>query len=111
MIAVDPRTSQFKRIHVARVERTFIDQLVAEVLLYLIPETARYGPWEKRTWAIWLNDNAEPRREVITQSEIICRVALVEHALGKTPLAALAIHGFDTGRQPRRDHSFPPRAV
>jgi hypothetical protein len=111
MIAVEPRTSQFKRIHVARVERTFIDQLVAEVLLYHIPKTARYGPWEKRTWEVWLNDNAEPRREVITQSEIVCRVTLVEHALDRTSLAALAIHGIDTGRQPRRDHSLPPRTV
>lgn len=108
-IAVEPRTSQFKRVHVARIERVYREQSVVEVLLYHIPPSLRFGPWTKRQWAIWTDSSEVRKKEVVTGDEILCKVKLVEQALDVASLEKLATLGIDTGKQPRRDHSLPPR--
>jgi hypothetical protein len=106
-IAVEPRSSQFKRIHVARVDRIFVDQLMAEVSLMEIPRDQRFGPWERRPWHIWMTATGEPRKEVVSPEEILCQVELVNSALTPSSLEALAVLGIASGVMPGRDKSLP----
>jgi hypothetical protein len=107
-LAVEPRISQNKRVHVARVDRPFAAQGLLQVTLYHVPTTARFGPWQRRPWEVW-QDNGRDRSEMITSNEVICKVSLHHGALSLDSLERLAGFGIATGNQPSRDASLPPR--
>jgi transposase InsO family protein len=109
LVACSPKTSQFDRVHVARVERIFPHQEQCEVTLYHVPTDCRTGPWRARVWEIWLDPDGSSKREVISADELVCSVTLVEGALTEASLEALVIHGIPVDTQPRRDHTLPPR--
>jgi len=108
LVCVSPRTSQFKRIHVARVDRTFPAQGLAEVTLYWVPPGNRLGPWQARRWAVW-DEKGTIKREVIEQSELLCKVELVHDALTPESLERLTACGIPATQQPRRDSALPSR--
>ena len=107
-VCVAPKTQQFSRIHVARVERTFPGQSMAEVTLYWIPPGNRCGPWQARVWEIW-QDKGVVKREVIGAEELVCSVSLHNGALTPTSLEALSVRGVPAAHQPRLDSTLPPR--
>ena len=109
-IAVEPKTSQYHRVHIARVERVFPEDLVVEVVLMHVPKDSRFGPWQRRRWEVWTTDEGAVRKELVTVAELICKVRLVGDALDERSLEELATHGINTGTQPRRDHTLPPRS-
>ena len=110
-VAVAPKTSQYHRIHVGRVERTYPEQQLAEVALYHVPSSYRFGPWENRHWELWTDSSGALKRETVTSSEVICLVNLVEGALSQESLEKLTAAGIPTGRMPGRDHTLPPRGT
>jgi len=107
-IAVEPKVLTGKRIHVARVERVYVEQGLLQVVLYHVPQHARFGPWQRRPWEI-RHEGGRDRSEVITASEVVCKVELKNQALTQESLERLALHGIATGTQPSRDASLPPR--
>ena len=109
LVACEPRTSQFHRIHGARVERIFRSERQIEVVLFHVPPGSRTGPWQRRRWEVWLTDDGNIRKEVVTEHELLCQVHLQEGALTTDALESLAGCGVDVGTQPRRDHTLPPR--
>jgi hypothetical protein len=109
MIAVEPRTSSCRHVHVARVDRVFPNQGQFEVILFEVPSTQRFGPWQKRTWAVWLDDRNLPRKGIVVAEEVLCHVKLLEQALDQESLERLAVLGVQTGAQPRRDKALPAR--
>ena len=108
MVCVAPRTSQYNRIHVARIDKVFREQGLAEVTLFWVPPGNRTGPWQARRWAIWVEDGVI-RREVINQDELVCSVSLKDDALTQQSLELLTAHGVPASGQPRRDSTLPPR--
>ena len=104
-----PKTSQFSRIHVARIERVFIDQRMAEVTLFWASPGSRTGPWQARVWGIMLDEDGSPHREVITADELVCRVVLSHGALTQSSIEELCRLGVPALTQPRRDSTLPPR--
>ena len=109
--AVSPRTSQYSRIHVARVERIFVDQNQAEVTLFWVPPGCRTGPWQARRWGIWHDDDGVARKEIISEDELICPVELNEDALTQESLERLTLNGVPASHQPRRDSTLPPANI
>ena len=107
-VCVSPRTSQFSRVHVAKVEKMFFDQQQIEVSLYWVPPESRLGPWQRRRWKLW-DENGIVRKEIISPSEFVCHVVLVEDALSQESLERLTAHGVPATHQPRRDSTLPPR--
>ena len=77
-IAVRPRISQNKRVYAARVDCPFMAQGMVQVTLYHVPTTARFGPWQRRPWEVWQEGGRE-RSEMLTASEVICMVSLMQH--------------------------------
>ena len=110
-VACEPKTSQYHRVHVGRIERIWYEEKQAEVTLYHVAPGGRTGPWQRRRWEVWTKESGEVRREVVTSSEIVCKVELVEGALTPDSLERLVTHGIDAGTQPRRDHTLPPRSI
>ena len=108
-VACEPKTSQFRRVHIARVERIFRAEGQIEVVLMHVPAESRYGPWQRRKWKIWLTDLGQFRKEIITQQELLSQVVLKDDALSTDSLESLAVLGIDIGTQPKKDHSLPPR--
>jgi len=109
MVAVEPRISQNKRVFIARVERAFYAQALVQVTLFHVPTSARFGPWQRRPWEVW-QENGRDHSEMLTASEVICKVALKHGALDLDSLERLAGHGIATGSQPSRDSTLPPRS-
>ena len=107
-MAVEPRTQQNKRIYVAKVKTVIQEQEMVEVSLYHVPTHARFGPWQRRPWALWTGSDGQPRTEVVPAAEILCQVNLKDDALDLASLTALAQCGVDVGSMPHRDHSLPP---
>jgi hypothetical protein len=107
-VCVAPRTSQFSRVHVARVEKMFRDQEQIEVALYWVPPECRTGPWQRRQWKLW-DEGGIVRREVISANEFVCKVFLQEGALTQGSLEVLTANGVPATTQPRRDSTLPPR--
>ena len=108
-IAVEPRITQYTRVYIARVDRPFHGQDLVEVTLFHVPTQGRYGPWQRRVWEVWL-DGGRPRSEVLTASEVLCKVTLVNGALTQTSLEELVMLGCAVGTQPGRDATLPPRS-
>ena len=50
LFAVEPKTSQYGRIYVTRVERVFRSRAMLEVTLYHVAPDSRFGPWALRCW-------------------------------------------------------------
>ena len=108
MICVQPKTSQFDRIHVARVEKVFADQGLAEVTIFWVAPGDRTGPWQARKWSVWA-DEGVVKKEVVTQQEYVCQVELQNGALTQASLESLIHCGVPASSQPRRDSTLPPR--
>jgi transposase InsO family protein len=108
-VCVAPNSSQFHRIHVARVERCFREQGMLECVLFHVLPNHRTGPWAARRWGIWTDEKGLLRKEVITEAEFICSVELVEDALTQESLEALTACGVPASHQPRRDSTLPSR--
>ena len=51
-VACEPKTSQYHRVHVARVERIWYEEKQAEVTLYHVAPGGRTGPWQRRRWEV-----------------------------------------------------------
>ena len=85
-----------------------LDQGMAEVCLYHVPPESRYGPWQRRPWAVWATNDGRPKIEVIPLTEILCKVILKDGALDIASLTTLSGLGVDVGSMPHRDHSLPP---
>ena len=75
--------------------------------LYHVPPDSRYGPWQRRPWALWAHQDGIPRMETVPADEILCQVTLMSGALDMQSLTRLAQLGIDVGTLPRRDHSLP----
>ena len=77
MIAVEYRqyASQRPQVWIGRVERVFSQNAQIEAVLYHIPPNDRYGPWDRRKWAV-LDTPEGPKREVFSTSEILTVVQL-----------------------------------
>ena len=89
-------------------DRPFWEQGLVQVTLYHIPPTARFGPWQRRPWEVWQEDGRD-RSELLAASEVVCKVELTNSALTQDSLERLAAFGIDTGTQPSRDSTLPPR--
>ena len=109
-VAVELRVVQHVRVYVARVERVFHANEQVEVVLYHVPADCRCGPWQRRTWHPWTCENGALRKEIVSVSELLCQVVLLNSALDTASLEALARLGVETGVQPHRDSSLPPRS-
>ena len=96
------------RVYVARVERTFPSERLAEVFLYRTASEGRAGPWQRRRWDLWVSPDGSARRELLPEAELLCPVTLEDQALTMDSLERLASYGVDVGTQPHRDRSLPP---
>ena len=74
---------------VASVIRTFVAQGQAQVNLFSVPTDQRYGPWNRRKWAL-MSEHGMPVIEIVTESELLCKVELQDDALTDASLEALA---------------------
>ena len=90
------------------VERVFSGADLAEVTLFWVPPGNRSGPWQARRWSIW-SENGQPKREVISAEELVCKVELAGDALTQESLERLTTCGVPATGQPRRDSTLPPR--
>ena len=93
------------RVHVASVERVFVDQEQLEVTIYEVPTTGRYGPWVHRKWEVCSRDG-RVAREVIPATELVCEVSLQHGALTTDSLEKLSAAGYNTGAMPTRDKAI-----
>ena len=108
LIAIERRVGLKPQAHVARVLRTFIGNGYANVELYSVPSTERFGPWVRRKWSV-LTDELGSKQEVVPESEILCTVNLVEGALDSPSLEKLALLGVPISGVPRLDSAMPGR--
>ena len=109
MVAVEMKHQKYNRVFVARIERTFENSELLKVMLFRVPPTERYGPWQRRRWEIWSDDTGAARTEVLSRADVICKIELVEAALTLKSLEALAAGGVPGGSMPTRDAVLPPR--
>ena len=63
------------------------------------------GPDMEHFWV----ENGSAKKEVVSQAELICAVALQEDALTQGSLETLASLGIPATARPRRDSALPPR--
>jgi hypothetical protein len=109
MIAVEIKHGDGRRVFVARIERTFENSELPRVQLFRIPTTERYGPWQRRRWEVWTDNNAVPRSETLSRQDVLCVVELSEGALTQSSLEKLAATGVNVGAMPSRDAALPAR--
>ena len=109
LVACEPKVMQNLRVFVARVDRVHSQQELVQVTLYKVPSNARFGPWQRRPWELWQEDG-RPKVELVTMSEIICKVSLQEGALSQESLEELGRAGIDVGSMPSRDATLPSRS-
>ena len=93
---------------VASVIRTFVAQGQAQVNLFSVPTDQRYGPWNRRKWAL-MSEHGMPVIEIVTESELLCKVELQDDALTDASLEALAAAGVPVGGQIHRNKTLPTR--
>ena len=86
-IAVETLIDSKLRTVVAKIQRLFQVGSQAEVQLYEIPSTDRFGPWTRRIWV------PKPGYEQISFTEIICKVELQNGALTARSLEVLHQNG------------------
>ena len=106
---MSPKTSNFTRIHVARIDQIFQDQGLAECTIYHVARNSRTGPWQARVWEVMLDSNGNVLKEVISEEEFVCPVVLINGALDNASLESLYLAGVPAVGQPRRDAALPPR--
>ena len=94
-----------KRVHVACVDRVFPEQNQLRVVIHEVPSDCRFGPWSRRRWEI-RSVGGQPQTEVIPNSEVVCRVTLINGALDQDSLERLAARGLATGAIPTRDKAI-----
>ena len=103
MVAVEIRVKPKPRVHVARVVRTFVANAFAEVELWSVGTTERYGPWSRRRWSVMQDEGGAHRYEIVPEAEILCRVDLQEKALSSESIEKLALLGVPVSLMPGRD--------
>ena len=109
MVACEPQVLQGKRVFVARIDTVHPGQELAQVTLFKVPATARFGPWQRRPWEIWQDEDGRAKSEIATFPEVVCKVTLKDGALTTESLEDLARLGVDTGTVPSRDATLPSR--
>ena len=109
MVACEPQVLQGKRVFVARIDTVHPGQELAQVTLFKVPATARFGPWQRRPWEIWQDEAGKAKSEIVTFPEVVCKVTLKDGALTNESLEDLARLGVDTGTVPSRDATLPSR--
>jgi len=110
-VAVEPDLPGYRgRIFLGRVERTWPAERLAELSL-LRTSNSQAGPWQRRRWDLWMQEDGKARKELIPEQEMLCEVKLRDQALTEESLDHLAVFGIDVGTQPRRDKTLPPRRV
>ena len=109
-VAVEPDLPGCRqRIFIGRVERTFPAERLAELSLLRTSNSSQAGPWQRRRWDLWMQEDGKVRKELVPEQEMLCEVTLKDQALTAEGLELLAVFGVDVGTQPHRDKSLPPR--
>jgi len=111
MVAVEIVHHSQLRIYVARVEKTYQNSALVQVQLFRIPSAERYGPWQRRRWELWGDEQNVPYKETLSRQDVLCKVELVNSALTLASLEKLASAGVSVGSMPTRDATLPPRVT
>ena len=110
MVAVERRVGPKPQVHVARIVRTFVGNGYANVEIWAVGQADRFGPWSRRQWSV-LADELGAKYEVIPESEILCKVNLVENALDAPSLEKLALLGVPVSGAVKHDAAIPGRVA
>ena len=110
-VAVETKLDQHTQIFVARIARIFAANRQLEVTVYQVPTDQRYGPWNRRTWHVRTDSSNALSCIVVPDTELLCKVELVEGALSEESLERLAHCGVNVGQMPSRDKAMPARSM
>ena len=92
-------------------EKTYQNSSLVQVQLFRVPTTERYGPWQRRRWELWGDDQGVPYKETLSRKDVICKIELSDAALTLASLEKLGNAGVSVGSMPTRDATLPPRVA
>ena len=95
-------------MHVARIVQTYQANGYANVEIWSVTASDRFGPWNRRQWSV-LTDEHGARYEIVPESEILCKVELEESALSSASLERLALLGVPVTGAIKHDSAIPGR--
>jgi len=110
-VAIETCLEQHTQIFVARITRIFGANRQLEVNAYQVPTSQRYGPWNRRTWEVRTDKSDVLTHIVVPDTELLCKVELIEGALTEESLERLAHLGVNVGQMPHRDKAIPSRVL
>ena len=109
-VAIELRTGPKPQVHVARIVQTFQANGYANVEVWSVSPSDRFGPWNRRQWSVLTGEHGA-RYEVIPECEILTKVDLEDGALSSASLERLALLGVPISGPIKHDSAIPGRPL